>query len=191
MKKHITVIQGHPDSKKTHFGHALASAYIKGARSNGHDVRLIEVADLNFPLIRSAEEYERCEPPESIKLAQATINWADHLVLFFPLWMGNMPASFKAFLEQIFRNGFAFEVSDNKFPKKLLKGKSAHVVVTMGMPAFIYRWYFGAHSVKALIRNILSFCGIKPITTSLIGMVDSKNPDGRKKWLAKLGKGDI
>ena len=55
----------------------------------------------------------------------------------------------------------------------------------MGMPAFVYRWYFRAHSLKSLERNILKFCGIKPIRESLIGMVEGK-PAHREKWLGKM-----
>jgi putative NADPH-quinone reductase len=69
--------------------------------------------------------------------------------------------------------------------KKLLTGKSARIVVTMGMPAFVYRWYFRAHSLKSLERNILSFCSIGPIRESLIGMVEA-NSDA--KWMAELQK---
>ena len=45
----------------------------------------------------------------------------------------------------------------------------------MGMPAFVYRWYFRAHSLKSLERNVLGFCGIGPIRETLIGMVDAKS----------------
>ena len=34
----------------------------------------------------------------------------------------------------------------------------------MGMPALVYRYYFRAHSVKSLERNILGFVGIAPIS---------------------------
>jgi putative NADPH-quinone reductase len=70
--------------------------------------------------------------------------------------------------------------------KKLLKGKSARIVVTMGMPALIYRWYFGAHSVKSLERNILAFVGISPIRTSIIGMIEHPDNSRREKWLRTL-----
>ena len=33
--------------------------------------------------------------------------WAQHLVLMFPLWLGDMPALMKAFLEQVARPGLA------------------------------------------------------------------------------------
>ena len=46
---------------------------------------------------------------------------------------------------------------------KGLTGRSARVVVTMGMPALVYRYYFRSHSVKNLERNILGFVGIAPI----------------------------
>ena len=38
------------------------------------------------------------------KPAQADIGWAQHIVLFFPLWLGDMPAVLKAFLEQVARH---------------------------------------------------------------------------------------
>jgi putative NADPH-quinone reductase len=42
----------------------------------------------------------------------------------------------------------------------------------MGMPAFVYRWYYLAHGVKGLERNVLKFCGIKPVRETFIGMVE-------------------
>ena len=81
-----------------------------------------------------------------------------------------MPALLKGFLEQVAQPGFAIGTAKTDgFPAKLLSGRSARVVVTMGMPALIYRWYFRAHSVKALERNILGFAGIAPIHETLIG----------------------
>jgi len=37
------------------------------------------------------------------------------------------------------------EYRKHRFPKGLLAGRSARLVVTMGMQALIYRWYFQAH----------------------------------------------
>ncbi len=54
------------------------------------------------------------------------------------------------------------------------------------MPALIYRWYFRAHSVKALERNILGFAGIAPIHETLIGSVEGLSDAARRKWLTKL-----
>ncbi len=187
MRKRITIIQSHPDPSETHFGHALAQAYLQGAAEAGHEVRFIEVARLDFPLLRTQEEWKSGPLPAALQEAQQAIGWADHLVFFFPLWMGTMPALLKAFLEQVLRPGFAFTESESRIPwKKLLKGKSARLVVTMGMPVFVYRWFFFAHGLKGLERSALGFCGISPIKKTLIGMVEASEKTNREKWLPKL-----
>jgi putative NADPH-quinone reductase len=189
MKRRILIIQGHPDATQAHLGHRLAEAYAAGAREAGHDVRCIDVAKLEFALLRSQHEWEHGALPAGLLEAQQAIGWAEHLVLFFPLWLGDMPALLKGFLEQVARPGFAFRSEGkNPFGKKGLGGRSARVVVTMGMPALLYRFYFRAHSVKNLERNILGFVGIAPIRETLIGLVDALGDDGREKWFARLRK---
>jgi len=187
MATRIAIIQGHPDAAGSHFGHALADAYAEAAGTAGHEVRRIEVAQLVFPWLRSKQEWEHAEAPPPIRDAQATIAWAEHLIIVYPLWLGSMPAVFKAFLEQAFRPGFALaKAGADKTWQKCLTGKSARVVVTMGMPAFVYRWYFGAHSLKSLERNILGFCGIGLVRTQLIGTVEATDAAKREKWLGKM-----
>ena len=99
-----------------------------------------------------------------------------------------MRALLKGFLEQVARPGFAISNTEGgSLPKKLLAGRSARVVVTMGTPALIYRWYFRAHSLKALERNILGFVGFAPIHETLVGSVEGLDPEERAGWLVKLG----
>jgi len=187
MGKRILLIQGHPDDSQSHLCHALADAYALGAATAGHEIQRIDVAALDFPLLRSQEEWEHGPLPPTLEPAQAAIKWAQHMVLFFPLWLGDMPALLKGFLEQVARPGFAFSrEGKNPMGQKGLVGRSARVVVTMGMPAVVYRWYFRAHSVKSLERNILGFVGIAPVNETLIGMVGNLDADAAKKWLAQL-----
>lgn len=187
MSRCITLIQAHPDAAGGHLCHALAQAYADGAREVGHAVRIVDVAQLDFPLLRSQQDWLHGEVPATLKPAQEDIRWADHLVFFFPLWLGDMPALLKAFLEQIARPGFAFDyVEGNPLGKKLLTGRSAHVVVTMGMPALVYRWIFRAHSLRSLERNILGFVGIAPVHETLIGGVDGLGDAGVQRWLGDM-----
>lgn len=186
MARHIVIIQGHPDARGHHFGHALAEAYRQGAAEAGHEVKTIAVAQLDFPLLRAQQDFSGSEPPEAIRDAQQMISWAEHLVIVYPLWIGTMPALLKAFFEQVMRPGFAFTESEGKWPRKLLQGRSARVIITMGMPAFIFRWYYRAHSLKSLERNILGFCGIGPIKETLIGMVESEKAGNHQKWLERM-----
>jgi putative NADPH-quinone reductase len=183
----ILIIEGHPDPVKHHFCHALADAYAKGAMECGHSLRRVRLADLDFPLLRSQHEWEHGELPPVLVDAQESIAWAEHLVLIYPLWLGDMPALLKAFLEQVARPGFAFHrEGGNPFGRKGLTGRSARIVVTMGMPALLYRWYFGAHSLKSLERNILSFVGVAPIARTLIGGAGSLSVDQACDWLDRM-----
>ncbi|MEL6877233.1 MAG: NAD(P)H-dependent oxidoreductase [Pseudomonadota bacterium] len=182
----ILIIDGHPSSDRNHYVHALASAYREGAEI-ANEVRRIDIAKLDFPLLRDPEDWNQNNLPADLGSAQDKIAWADHVVLLYPIWLGDVPAALKAFLEQVARPGFALEERENGTFKKLLKGKSAHVIVTMGMPAPIYRIVFRAHSVKSLKRNILQFVGFNPVRTTLIGHV-GRSADYRKKWLQKVEK---
>lgn len=189
--RRILILQGHPDPSARHLGHALAEAYAEGARKAGHEVRVVEIARLDFPLLRSQHEWEHTPLPAGLQTAQGDIAWAQHLVIFFPLWLGDMPALLKGFLEQVARPGFAFqgdaaERGSNPFIFKGLKGRSARIVVTMGMPALVYRWIFRARGVGLLKRNILGFVGISPVRDTLIGMVDRLGEAGVRKWQDKL-----
>jgi putative NADPH-quinone reductase len=188
--KRILLLQGHPDRGTPHLCHALASAYAEGARAQGHAVRAIEVAALDFPLLRSQQAWEQEPLPAGLRDAQEAIRWAEHLVLFFPLWLGDMPALLKGFLEQVARPGFAFAAGEARdaFTRKGLTGRSARVVVTMGMPALVYRWYFRAHSVKSLERNILGFVGIAPVNETLVGSVGKLAPEDAAKWMRQMRK---
>ena len=109
MAQRITIIQGHPDPAGTRFCHALAEAYAAGARESGFEVNLVDVAHLDFPVLRTQAEFEMGTPPQPIIDAQEAIRWADHLVIIYPLWGGMMPALLKAFFEQAFRPGFALK----------------------------------------------------------------------------------
>jgi putative NADPH-quinone reductase len=185
MARRIAVIQGHPDPEAHHLLHALANSYAEGASAAGHQVRRLEVAKFEFPLLRTQSEFETGGLPRGLVQAGEDLRWAQHWVFLFPLWHGTMPALLKGFLEHIFRPGFAMEYKKNGFPKRLLAGRSARIVVTMGMPVLLYRWYFGAYGLRSFERSMLSFAGIRPIRESLYGLALS-NDKKRARWIADL-----
>ncbi|MBP6898334.1 MAG: NAD(P)H-dependent oxidoreductase [Pseudacidovorax sp.] len=185
--RRILILQGHPDASGHHLLHALARAYAEGAQQAGHSLKTVDIATLDFALLRSADQWQHGALPASLQPAQDAIAWAEHIVLLFPLWLGDMPALVKGFLEQVARPGFAFRAEGgNPFAHKGLAGKSARIVVTMGMPALLYRTWFRAHSVKSLERNILGFVGMAPVQSTLIGSVEQLGDKGVSRWRARL-----
>ena len=184
--RNILIVNGHPDPKSKGLCHALADAYAQGARQSGVEVRRIDVARLDFGFLHSQAEFEKGAVPAAIADVQADLLWTDHLVVIFPLWLGDMPALLKAFFEQTLRPGFAFTNRPHGFPIMHLKGRSARIIVTMGMPAPVYRWFFLAHGLKNLERNILRFCGFRPVRSTILGSIGTCGPDVIKRRLAEV-----
>ncbi|MEO1035629.1 MAG: NAD(P)H-dependent oxidoreductase [Pseudomonadota bacterium] len=183
----IALLQGHPDPAGGHLCHALAESYLDGARQAGHEIANIEIAALEFPLLRTQADWHRGQgatPPGLLTAQQQCVD-AQHIVIVFPLWLGTLPALLKGFFEQAFRPGVALSYGES-LPAPLFKGKSARIVVTMGMPSIAYRLYYRAHGVKNLERSILRFAGVKPVRTSLFGMVEQRPDTRRQAWLTTM-----
>ena len=69
----------------------------------------------------------------------------------------------------------------------MLKGRSARVVVAMGMPRAAYRLIFGAHGVKGFESGILGMAGFKPVRETLIGGVGALKKQRSDALMARLG----
>ncbi len=50
----------------------------------------------------------------------------------------------------------------------------------------VYRWWFGAHAVKMLKRNILGFVGVRPIRTTIYGSIEGAGDERRRRWLKEI-----
>lgn len=190
MQKTISVINGHPDEDPGHFCHALCETYIKAAVDAGHTVHQLAVTDCELPYLRNQQEFSE-KADAGIKWAQDAISESDHIVVVYPLWLGTMPARLKSYLEHLARGGFFLDVSTdaNQWPLKKMKGKSARLIVTMGMPGLAYKLLFGAHSVRALESGVLRISGFNPVKHTIFGMVDSE--PRRKRMIdiaARLGQ---
>lgn len=188
MKK-ILILQGHPDANNQHFCDAISNSYSMAAIAAKHEVKKITITELDFNILLSYKEYNRPVMSKDIISAQQDILWAEHVVIIYPLWLGDMPALLKGFFEQALRPGFAIQESDaGFFFEKNLVGRSARIFVTMGMPSLIYRWFYRAHTLKSLQRNILNFCGFKPVRYCVLGGVYKGNGKKLKCYLSKVSK---
>lgn len=187
MGKRIVIIQGHPDPDQGRFCHAIGWTYEEGAVRSGHEVRTIDVARLDFPLLRTQRDFEKGKAPEAIREAQEDIRWANHIVVIYPLWLGTLPALLKGFFEQTFRHGFALEPTRRgSGMKRLLKGRSARIFVTMGMPASVYRLYFHAHGLKSFVSGVLGMVGIAPVRSTLFGLIANRGAKYRTRCLDEV-----
>lgn len=185
MARTILLVNGHPDPSRDRFCHALCDAYRQGADEGGNTVMRVDIGSLGFGFLESAKEFVT-PPPADIAAVQTMLARADHMVLVHPLWLGTLPARTKAFLEHLGRNDFLVK-SDGKggWPARRMRGKSARIVMTMGMPSLAYRLLFHAHSLKALQAGIFQMAGFKPVHHTIFGAVEV-SAEGRRRMLAKM-----
>ena len=184
-QKRILVINGHPDAAPAHLCAGLASAYADGATAAGYRVERLEIGALDFPLIRSSRDYHGSPIPADIKIAQETVQRAEHLVIVFPIWFGGPPAFLKAFFEQLLRKGFALS-SPQAALMSLLAGKSVRVIVTMGAPLPIFRLLLGGHGVASFVKGLLWATGAGPVRQTLFGRAHLEDPVRKARWLAEV-----
>jgi putative NADPH-quinone reductase len=188
MATKILIINGHPDPES--FSAALSAAYQKGAFTSGHDVKTLNLRQLDFnPILtfgyRQRTESDRMEP--DLLRAQELIKWADHLVWVFPVWWGSLPALLKGFLDRTFLPGYAFSYRENSiWWDKLLKGRTARVIQTLDQPPWFYRWINGRPTYHVMKKMVLGFCGVKRIRVTSFGPVKKSKAETREKWLRKV-----
>ncbi len=184
MKK-ILVILGHPDEDT--LNGALSKKYTQGAKQSNFQVEYVQLGKINFdPILHQGyKAIQELEP--DLADAQQKIKWADHLVLVFPIWWTIPPALLKGFLDRIILPGFGykFEEGDKYRWKKLLKGKSARLIMTMDAPVFIYKFFYGQPAAK-MMKGTLGFCGISPIKKTFLGNVKNSGNKKRQQWLGKV-----
>jgi len=184
MSKNILVISGHPNPES--FCSALSRAYAEGASGSRANVRLIDLSETPFDPHLKYGYRRRTELEPALVEAQEAIRWADHLVFVYPTWWGAMPAILKGFIDRVFLPGFAFKYRNNSpLWDKLLQGKTARLIVTMDTPSW-YNWLAyrrAGHSVMK--RNILQFCGIKPVRITEFAPVKGSTDAQRAKWLVQ------
>ncbi|MCH2034542.1 MAG: NAD(P)H-dependent oxidoreductase [Tenacibaculum sp.] len=186
----VLIINGHPD--KESFNNALSESYYNGAKSSTTQVEVINLRDLEFNPILQYGYRKRTELEPDLKIAIEKIKNADHLVWVFPIWWGGMPAILKGFIDRTFLPGITFEIEEGKLlPKKLLKGKTARLIITSDSPRWYYRLFIKSPVINQFKKAILAFCGVKPTRVRYIAVVKNSNPKQREEWLKgvfNLGK---
>jgi len=187
MKK-ILLINAHP-LKEDSFCAALAQSYMAGAQNSGASCKLINLIDLKFdPILRYAYNKRMEMEPDLIQIQQ-DIKEADHLVLIYPNWWATYPALLKGFFDRAFVPDFAFKYRENSpLWDKLLKGKSARMIVTMDTPSWFYSLVYKNTGHNAVKVGVLQFSGFKPVKISSFAPIKGSTEAKRKNWLAEVEK---
>jgi len=187
----IYVLLGHPDKEGT-LSSQFADTYEREAKAAGHEVRRANIGDLKFdPILHKGyREIQELEP--DLKQVQEDMKWCDHLVIVYPLWWSSMPSLFKGMIDRMWLPAFAYrfiKTPDGKNTmgwKKLLKGKTARVIVLLKNFPIVERFMFGDYTAE-LVDAVLRFAGFKVRLTE-IGNSEALSPAAKERWMRKVAE---
>ena len=183
--KQILIINGHPDNQS--FNYALSEAYREGASNTNAVITQINIADLDFNPNLEFGYRQRTELEPDLVNAIEKIKKADHIVWVFPMWWYGYPAIMKGFIDRTFLPGITFQpVEGQAFPDKLLKGKTARIIITSDTPNWYDYLFMKRPAINQFKKGTLEFCGISPVKVTYIAPIKNSSLEFRKKWLKKV-----
>ncbi|MEM9361900.1 MAG: NAD(P)H-dependent oxidoreductase [Bacteroidota bacterium] len=183
--KQILLINGHPN--KNSFNHALGEAYKRGGQKTNAKLSQINIAELNFNPNLKYGYQQRMELEPDLRTAIDMIQNAEHIVWIFPMWWYGYPAIMKGFVDRTFLPGITFEqLKGNSLPKKLLRGKTARIIVTSDSPRWYDFLFMKSPVINQFKKGTLNFCGIKPVKVTYIAPIKNSTFKFRQKWLDKI-----
>ncbi len=181
-KKKIFILLGHPDEDS--FNCTLADEYQRGAEEAGHEVRRVNISDMSFdPILHHGYRLKQELEPDLLSF-QEDVNWCDHFVIFYPSWWSTMPALLKGLFDRVWLPGFAYKFTSDFSWEKLLKGKSATMVITSDTIPLVQRIIFG-DTTNELRKGILWFAGFSPIRVYKFGYLKHFHSTGRRERIKR------
>lgn len=186
MAKKIFLLLGHPD--KSGLCGMLADAYEQGAKEGTHELVRMNIGEMQFDPILHKGYRERQELEPDLQAFQKHVQWADHFVIVHPVWWVGMPAILKGLFDRAWLPGSAFRYIKTQagertiFWHRLMKGKSARIIVTSGTAPWLVRFLPG--NVNAQLRwGILWFAGFRVYNTKWFGPAENPPEVRRVAWL--------
>ena len=179
MSKNILILDGHPASES--LARSLAASYGAAAAGAGHTVRTHHLKDMAFDMdfgVNRTRYGKELEP--DLAAFMEDMKWAEHVVIAFPMWWGNMPAKLKGLFDRALLPGLAYDPRNplrTGQPAPLLSGRSCRVMITGDTPGWVQCWIFGNALQRHLKAQILGFIGLKPVQISYFGGIkDAEAP---------------
>lgn len=168
----------------------LADAYKQGAQKTGALIKEIRIGHLFFnPNIQFGRVRQDLEP--DLKNALEKIRWANHIVLFSPVYMQSIPSRLKGFFDRLFIPPQGATLIGPKDDNGInapgnFSGKSARIVSILDEPTW-KNWQENKNPTYHAIKKIVfEKCRINPVRTNTIGHLYTTDNNYSRKWLKKL-----
>lgn len=157
----VLLIYCHP--VESSYNAALRDEVIRGLTTAGHDVDTCDLYAEGFDPALSREERLRYNDPntntQGIEAHVERLRRAEGLVFCFPTWWFGLPAMLKGYIDRVFVEGVAYDLSDPAhFKPALTHIRHMAAVTTYGQPRYA-AWVMGDASRKMVTRILRQLTG--------------------------------
>jgi NAD(P)H dehydrogenase (quinone) len=202
----------HPEQESLNA--ALRDEGLRALTEAGHEWRLSDLYEMGWKATVDRQDFNlsgarvgvsqasmrahRCGTLSAdIRVEQDKLDWADTVVLQFPLWWYSMPAILKGWFDRVFVKGYAYGVRDPsaagrtlRYGEGRLAGKRAQVIVTTGSPSAA----LGPRGINGqldqilfpLLHGTLWYAGIAALPPVAIYGADHLDPDQYEEAVALI-----
>jgi NAD(P)H dehydrogenase (quinone) len=155
-KMNIFIVFAHPEGRSLNA--TLRDIAIDELQARGHEVRVSDLYAQRWKAQVDRADFpawpvdERLEPrlaskdafisgtlTDDVKAEQDKLEWADAVIVQFPLWWFSMPAILKGWFERVYSHGYAYGVGEytdkrwgNRYGEGVFAGKRAMILMTTG-----------------------------------------------------------
>jgi NAD(P)H dehydrogenase (quinone) len=173
------------------FSAAVAVAAIRGARSAGHQVDLIDLAADGFQPAMTRQDLAAWRQGRAVDHLvldyQRRLLAAGHLAFVFPVWWEAMPAATKGFLDRVLTKGVMYEelpgARGNPFRNRMTNLGGVSVLSVMTTPGMAYRWWYRDPLTKILFKGTFAKIGVRNLRWTNYASVTGKTPEQRDQML--------
>ena len=182
------------------FCSAIRDAVKSGLRKGRHSCKVINLdkdrfdpvmreKDLKAFKLRGEEDLTLIDGVDPIVLRyKKKLEWAERIVMIFPIWWMTVPAMTKGFIDKVIFPGIAYKMEGNRLKSTLSNLKQVVIISTMNTPADIYRNEFGNSLEGSLIKGTFNQIGIHDIQWINLNMVRQSGDEKRWLWLDEIEK---
>jgi putative NADPH-quinone reductase len=171
----VLIVYAHPGPQSLNA--SLRDFTVKRLEANGHAVRVSDLYAMGWKPALDGEDFPERDAAQplalmgdserayregtqsgDVALEQEKLEWADTVILQFPLWWFSMPAILKGWFDRVYAYGFAYGVGEHserrwgeRYGEGRMSGKRAMLMVTTGG----WESHYGARGVNGPMDDIL------------------------------------
>jgi NAD(P)H dehydrogenase (quinone) len=175
-------------------GFVLAAA-LKGLKSAGHDVRVLDLYAMGFNPVMSADERRGYHTPVSNEAPIAehleALRWCEALIFVYPTWWYGMPAMLKGWLDRVWvpHATFSMPQETKAIGPVLTNIRILGAISTLGAPWWWWTLVMFTPGRRTLLTGIRAICA-RHCRTFWLGLhkMDTVSAAERAAFLAKVEK---